>query len=261
MTRTIFKKTVFISLAFAALISLSFDICGASGYSWYTKREKNNLQPRLDKGLSVIESYNVSWLDKEHGDECDEKVLYLTFDFGYENGNTERILNTLREKDVNASFFVLAHPISKEPELVKRMFAEGHAVCNHTMSHKNMAQCTDKNSFFAELSGLEELCKLKTGYDLDRFYRPPEGSFSEENLKFASEMGYKTVFWSFAYADWDNDDQPNADDAIKLILDNTHNGAVILLHPTSKTNADILGRLIDIWRENGYEFRTVKELP
>ena len=187
--------------------------------------------------------------------------MYLTFDFGYENGNTKRILDTLRDKNVKASFFVLAHPINKETELVKRMFNEGHAVCNHTMTHKNMAHIKDKAEFARELTGLEELCKLKTGYDLDRYYRPPEGSFSEENLKFASEMGYKTVFWSFAYADWDNDDQPSADNAISLIRENTHNGAVILLHPTSKTNADILGELIDIWRENGYEFRTVKDLP
>ena len=241
-------------------MTMTFNCFASTALSWYTKREKDNKQPKLDSGLDVINSYNASWIDTRYGDSTEEKVLYLTFDFGYENGNTERILNTLREKNVKASFFVLAHPINKETELVKRMFCEGHAVCNHTMSHKNMANCIDKAEFFNELSGLEELCKLKTGYDLDRFYRPPEGSFSVENLKFASEMGYKTVFWSFAYADWDNDNQPNAEDAIILIRENTHNGAIILLHPTSKTNADILGKLIDGWREIGYEFRTVKEL-
>ncbi len=260
MFKKIVKKTVFACVAVSVILSLGFYCYADSTFSWYTKREKDNRQPRLDKGLSVINSYNASWLDTRYGDNSEEKVLYLTFDFGYENGNTERILNTLREKNVKASFFVLAHPINKETELIKRMFNEGHAVCNHTMSHKNMAQCSDKAEFFRELSGLEELCKLKTGYDLDRFYRPPEGSFSENNLKYASEMGYKTVFWSFAYADWDNDNQPSADDAIKLICENTHNGAIILLHPTSKTNADIIDELIDIWRENGYEFRTVKEL-
>ncbi len=260
MLKKYVKKTVFAFVSTLAVLSLVSDCYAASSYSWYTKREKDNKQPRLDKELSVIDSYNAFWLDTRYGDGSDEKVLYLTFDFGYENGNTERILNTLRDKNVSASFFVLAHPINKETELIKRMFIEGHAVCNHTMSHKNMANCSDKAEFFNELSGLEELCKLKTGYDLDRFYRPPEGCFSEDNLKFASEMGYKTVFWSFAYADWDNDDQPNPEDAVKLILENTHNGAIILLHPTSKTNADILGELIDIWREKGYEFRTVKDL-
>ena len=260
MLGKILKRTVLILLSLNLLFTLPLSCFAESAYSWYTKREKNNLRPRLDKGLSVIESYNAAWIDTRCTDNGESKVLYLTFDFGYENGNTKRILNTLKEKDVDASFFVLSHPINKETELIKRMFGEGHAVCNHTMSHKNMAHCTDKAEFYRELSGLEELCKLKTGYDLDRFYRPPEGSFSEENLRFATEMGYKTVFWSFAYADWDNDDQPNPEDAFKLIIENTHNGAVILLHPTSKTNADILGRLIDTWREMGYEFKTVREL-
>lgn len=254
------KKMMLALMSVISIMTFAFNCYADNSLSWYTKRERDNLRPRLDKGLSIIESYNVYWIDPRYGDDCNEKVLYLTFDFGYENGNTERILNTLREKDVEASFFVLAHPINKETKLIKRMFEEGHAVCNHTMSHKNMAHCSDKSEFCRELTGLEELCKLKTGYDLDRYYRPPEGSFSESNLKFADEMGYKTVFWSFAYADWDNNNQPSAEDAIKLITDNTHNGAIILLHPTSKTNADILGRLIDIWREMGYEFRTVKEL-
>ena len=253
-------------IAFAAMLifisaaMLPFECHADSVYSWYTKRAKENKQPRLDSGLKIIEKYNVSWIDGEHGDDCEEKVLYLTFDFGYENGNTERILNTLREKGVPASFFVLAHPIKQETELIKRMFCEGHAVCNHTQSHKNMSACTDKTEFFNELSGLEALCKSNTGYDLDRFYRPPEGSFSELNLKHATEMGYKTVFWSFAYADWDNDRQPDPESAYKIIMSNTHNGAIILLHPTSKTNADILGRLIDSWRDMGYDFRTVKDL-
>ena len=124
-----------------------------------------------------------------------------------------------------------------------------------------MSKCCDKVEFTWELSGLEELCKLKTGYDMDKFYRPPEGKFTEENLRFATELGYKTVFWSFAYADWDNNAQPDPQKAKKLILENTHNGAVILLHPTSATNAEILGELIDEWRGMGYDFRTVKSLP
>ena len=259
-------KSKFYKILTAFIVSLtiiisSADLCYAEGaYSWYTKRAADNRQPVLDKRLSVIEKYNTAWIDSRYGDENGEKVLYLTFDFGYENGNTERILNTLRDKNVHASFFVLSHPITHETGLIKRMFEEGHAVCNHTCSHKNMANCTDKTEFYSELSGLEELCKSKTGYDLDRYYRPPEGSFSELNLKHATEMGYKTVFWSFAYADWDNDNQPPRDAAMKKILDNTHNGAIILLHPNSDTNADILGDLIDCWRENGYEFKTVREL-
>ncbi|MBR6741910.1 MAG: polysaccharide deacetylase family protein [Clostridia bacterium] len=248
-------------LAIFLLISFPLQIYAAEGLSWYTKRAPDNKQPRLDGKLSVIKKYNAAWIDEAHGDSNDEKVLYLTFDFGYENGNTERILNTLKEKGVAASFFVLAHPISANTDLILRMFNEGHAVCNHTAHHKNMANCRDKAEFFAELTELEEICKITTGFDIDKYYRPPEGSFSEENLKYATEMGYKTVFWSFAYADWDNDNQMPRDKAIKKVLDNTHNGAVILLHPTSETNADILGELIDRWRADGYEFATVKELP
>jgi len=248
-------------LAIFLLISFPVQIYAAEGLSWYTKRAADNKQPRLDGKLSVIKKYNAAWIDEAHGDSNDEKVLYLTFDFGYENGNTERILNTLKEKGVVASFFVLAHPISANTDLILRMFNEGHAVCNHTAHHKNMANCKDKAEFFAELTELEEICKITTGFDIDKYYRPPEGSFSEENLKYATEMGYKTVFWSFAYADWDNDNQMPRDKAIKKVLDNTHNGAVILLHPTSETNADILGELIDRWRADGYEFATVKELP
>lgn len=251
--------TAFLSILM--LTSLPAQVYATEGLSWYTKRAADNKQPRLDGNLSVIKKYNAAWIDESHGDGAEEKVLYLTFDFGYENGNTERILNTLKEKGVSASFFVLAHPITANTDLILRMFNEGHAVCNHTAHHKNMARCRDKAEFFAELTELEEICKAKTGYDIDKYYRPPEGSFTEENLKYATEMGYKTVFWSFAYADWDNDDQMPRDKAIKKVLDNTHNGAVILLHPTSETNADILGELIDRWRADGYEFATVKDLP
>ena len=172
----------------------------------------------MDARLSVIERYNAAWIDTAHGDDSEEKVLYLTFDFGYENGNTERIVNTLRDKGVKASFFLLSAPIEKNTELVCRLFAEGHAVCNHTQHHRDMSKCCDKVEFTRELSGREELCKLKTGYDMDKFYRPPEGKFTEENLRFATELGYKTVFWSFAYADWDNNAQPDPQKAKKLNL-------------------------------------------
>ena len=255
------KKSILTCFIFLLSAVLVLDCSAYDGVSWYTVRSKNRSQPRLDARLSVIERYNAAWIDTAHGDDYEEKVLYLTFDFGYENGNTERIVNTLRDKGVKASFFLLSAPIEKNTELVCRLFAEGHAVCNHTQHHRDMSKCCDKVEFTWELSGLEELCKLKTGYDMDKFYRPPEGKFTEENLRFATELGYKTVFWSFAYADWDNNAQPDPQKAKKLILENTHNGAVILLHPTSATNAEILGELIDEWRGMGYDFRTVKSLP
>ena len=186
--------------------------------------------------------------------------MYLTFDAGYENGNIERILDVLKEKNVKGAFFVLSHLIEANTDLVKRMADEGHLVCNHTMSHKNMAAVTDRSVFEKELGGLEKLYAEKIGGEMAKFYRPPEGRLSEENLKLLDEMGYTTVLWSFAYADWDNNKQMPAEKAIQKVLDGTHNGEIILLHPTSKTNADILGRLIDAWREEGYRFGTLDEL-
>ena len=140
------------------------------------------------------------------------------------------------------------------------MQSEGHLVCNHTAHHKDMSKISDIEEFSRELSTMELSYKELTGSELARFYRPPEGKFSEANLKFASDLGYKTVFWSFAYADWDNQQQPSKEYAIKKILDNVHNGAVILLHPTSATNAEILETIIDEMRKNGYEFGTLENL-
>jgi len=245
---------MFVALAFAAN-------AGSAVYNWYTKRTGSSQPPTIPSDLRVVEKYNVSWVDDSIAQDCGNKVLYLTFDFGYENGNTEKILDILDSKNVKASFFVLAHPIKENTALVQRMFENGHAVCNHTQSHTNMSKVLSKEEFYKELVGLEELCKTKTGYDLKKFYRPPEGAFSEDNLRFATEMGYKTVFWSLAYADWDNNKQPNDQKAKELLLNNTHNGAVILLHPTSSTNVAILGDLIDAWRSDGYEFKTVEALP
>ena len=123
-----------------------------------------------------------------------------------------------------------------------------------------MSSVSDKEAFAAELSGLEQVCREYTGLEVAHFYRPPEGRFSEQNLKAASELGYKTIFWSFAYADWDNNKQPSPDHAKKLILDNIHNGAILLLHPTSATNAQILPEVIDTLRQQGYRFGTLEEM-
>ena len=232
----------------------------AAEVSWYFKKNSEHKQPPLDSNLAFIEKYHCYYLDRAHGDDCTEKVLYLTFDAGYENGNIERILDVLKEKNVKGAFFVLSHLIEANTDLVKRMADEGHLVCNHTMSHKNMAAVTDRSVFEKELGGLEKLYAEKIGGEMAKFYRPPEGRLSEENLKLLDEMGYTTVLWSFAYADWDNNKQMPAEKAIQKVLDGTHNGEIILLHPTSKTNADILGRLIDAWREEGYRFGTLDEL-
>ena len=209
--------------------------------------------------MRFIEDYDGYYVDKKHGDECSERVIYLTFDAGYENGNIGRILDTLKEKGVPAAFFILANLVKTNTELVKRMVDEGHIVCNHTASHRDMTKLSD-DEFAAELARMEKLYSDLTGHEIAKYYRPPEGKFSEANLKKAKELGYKTIFWSFAYADWDNNKQPDPERAIKLIIDNAHNGEIMLLHPTSKTNADILGRVIDELRAQGYSFGSLDQL-
>lgn len=230
-------------------------------YNWYVQRKKDHSQPSADPNMKFIENMGGYYVDKNHSDPADtDRVLYLTFDAGYENGNVARILDTLREKDVKGAFFILGNMTERFPDLVMRMKNEGHTVCNHTYTHNDMSAVADEAEFAAELARMSDAYKNLTGEDMPKYYRPPQGRFCERNLKYAESLGYKTVFWSFAYADWDNNKQPSHESAMKKILDNTHNGAVILLHPTSKTNADILGALIDKWREDGYRFGTLDEL-
>ena len=190
----------------------------------------------------------------------DEPVLYLTFDAGYENGCTGKILDTLKKHDVKAAFFLVGNYLQKNADLVRRMVDEGHIVGNHTMHHPDMSAITDKEAFQKELSGLEELFREITGKELPKYYRPPQGIYSEENLKLAKELGYKTVFWSLAYKDWDNNKQPTAEYTLGKLLPRSHNGAVILLHSTSQTNAEVLDQLLTQWKAKGYRFETIDKL-
>ena len=228
-------------------------------YNWYCVHRKDHKQPVADSNLSFIEKYNGYYIDKAHGDnECD-KVIYLTFDAGYENGNVERILDVLKKENVPAAFFVLGNLVCKNSNLVKRMFEEGHLVCNHTRNHKNLSSAT-KSEIADNLSSLERIYTEETGKTMSKYFRFPEGEYSLCALQYLNELGYKSIFWSFAYDDWDNNRQPSKEAAIKKILENTHNGAVILLHPTSKTNAEILPTLISEWRKMGYTFGTLDDL-
>jgi len=231
--------------------------CASRGMSWYCPKPTEGVR-RLDSGMAFVENYPLVWRD-ETADE-QNRVLYLTFDAGYENGNVEKILNILKEKSVPGAFFVLEHFISANPGLVERMAAEGHLVCNHTASHRDMSAVTDREEFAAELSRLEQVCRESTGVEMARFYRPPEGKFSEANLAHAGELGYCTVLWSMAYADWDNDRQPSPEAAKEKLLAGTMNGDILLLHPTSATNAAILGDLIDAWTARGYRFGSLADL-
>lgn len=232
----------------------------AEGTGWYCVRNSEHRQPELGTDLRWVEEYDGYYLDRRHGDACEDKVLYLTFDAGYENGNVAKILDTLREQEVCGAFFVLGNLITREPALIRRMVEEGHTVCNHTYHHPDMTKMQSKDAFAAELTALEEEYFALTGEPMAKYYRPPEGRFNQENLAWAKEMGYKTVFWSFAYADWDNAKQPDPDAAVEKILANVHNGGVILLHPTSSTNAAILGQVIATLKQEGWRFGNLDEL-
>lgn len=240
----------------AATIKVGAVNCASN---WYCVHRSDHKQPTADESVAYIEKYNGFYIDKKHGDNCDDKVIYLTFDAGYENGNISKILDVMKEENVTGAFFILGNLIEKNSDLVIRMFDEGHLVCNHTYSHRPMV-CREKADIEKELSRLEELCLEKTGRSLSKYFRPPEGKFDETGMQYVCDLGYKTVFWSFAYADWDNNSQMSAEKAKKKVLDNVHNGEVMLLHPTSSTNAEILADVIKELKSQGYRFGTLDEL-
>jgi peptidoglycan-N-acetylmuramic acid deacetylase len=245
-------------------LTLTLPLSGAdptgTSHSWYCVRNKEHKQPTLDASQKIIEEYDGYYVDKKHSDSEGDKVVYLTFDAGYENGNVEKILDVMKNEKVTGAFFILENLVLRNTELVKRMAEEGHTVCNHTANHKDMTKMRNVDEFSLELSSLEAIYKEKTGYDMAKYYRPPEGKYDRKSLEYAKSLGYKTIFWSLAYADWDNNAQPSHSAAMKILLDNIHNGAVILLHPTSKTNAEILPELISTLRSQGYRFGTLDEL-
>ena len=249
------KKIVFVSIVLILSILSPIFI---SAENWSVIRQKDHKQPNIDSRLGFISNYNSYYIDKKVTE--DDKVIYLTFDAGYENGNIEKILDIMKCHNVQGAFFVLDNLIIKNTELVKRMNKEGHLVCNHTAKHRDMTKITTIEEFSSELNKLNDIYKEYVGEEMPKYYRPPEGKFNEQNLDFANQLGYKTIFWSFAYADWDNNKQPNEEWAINKIIENTHNGMVILLHPTSATNANILDRLLTAWKNDGYRFGTLDEL-
>lgn len=223
--------------------------------SWGLSFRQEGAAPIGNAGMDQLRKYDAAYL----GDTT-QKTLYLTFDAGYENGCTEKILDTLKAHNVQAAFFLVGNYIERNADLVRRMVNEGHIVGNHTMHHYDMSKISDRENFAKELGDLESLYRETTGQELPKFYRPPQGIYSEENLRMAKELGYKTVFWSLAYVDWKNDDQPDPTASIEKLLRRTHNGAVILLHSTSQTNARILDTLLTRWEESGYTFAPIGEL-
>ena len=190
----------------------------------------------------------------------DDKVIYLTYDCGYENGNTAPILDALKKHNAPATFFVVGHFLETAPDLVKRMVEEGHTVGNHTYHHPDMSSISNLASFQKEVDDTAALYQEITGQEMTKYYRPPQGKYSTENLKMAKELGYHTFFWSLAYVDWNVDSQPTKEQAFDKLLPRIHPGAIVLLHSTSKTNGEIMDELLTKWEEMGYRFAPLSEL-
>ena len=212
-------------------------------------------QPTGNVTADELKKYNAWYV----GDKS-KNVIYLTFDCGYENGNTEPILDALKKHNAKATFFVVGHFLESAPDIVKRMEAEGHAVGNHTYHHPDMSSISDMTSFQKEMDDVASLYQTVTGKEMIKYYRPPQGKYSTKNLEMAKELGYHTFFWSLAYVDWYEDDQPTKEEAFDKLLRRIHPGAIVLLHSTSKTNAEILDELLTKWEEMGYTFGPLSEL-
>ena len=231
----------------------SYQHLSTKSYGWGFKKEKNS-EPQISTDIQeMFSKYNAYYMDTKR-----ERTLYLTFDEGYENGYTGKILDVLKKTQTPAAFFVTGPYLKKETELIKRMIDEGHIVANHTVNHPNLAKCTllKAEQEIVELSSLfEELYGQKMHY-----MRPPEGEYSEQLLALASDLGYKTIFWSFAYRDWDIKNQKGADYAYNSTVPYLHNGAILLLHAVSSDNADALERIINYAKEQGYTFKSLDEL-
>lgn len=227
---------------------------GADG-NWGLSFQEDGKPPVANATFEELAKFNACYAQ-----DTQEKVLYLTFDCGFENGNTPLILDALKKHNAKAAFFVVGNFIETSPDLVKRMVEEGHIVGNHSYHHPDMSQM-GKEEFSAELGELETLYEQTVGTPMAKYFRPPQGKYSENMLQIAKEAGYKTCFWSLAYVDWNQDSQPTHEEAFDKLLSRVHPGAIVLLHNTSKTNGEILDELLTKWEEMGYTFKSLDELP
>lgn len=242
-----------IQLNFHETILTNANLKEGKTIGWGIKRANNNMQPDVgENNRKILEENNGICLGKDT-----EKIIYLTFDEGYEAGYTEKILNTLKENNVKATFFITSHYLNTTSDLVERMINEGHIVGNHTVNHKSMPSISNEE-IEKEIMKLHQAVMGKFNYEM-KFMRPPKGEFNERTLKKTSELGYKTVMWSFAYFDWDEKKQPSLEESRKMIINNLHCGEIMLLHPNSKTNSEVLDCIIKEAKEQGYEFKLLDE--
>lgn len=223
--------------------------------NWGLSFPEEGQRPTGNASIEELSACNAHYVSN-----TDEKIIFLTFDAGYENGNTPAILEALKKHHAPATFFVVGNFLSSNPELVKQMLTEGHTVGNHTWSHPNMSKISTREAFSKELSQVEDLYREITGQEMAPYYRPPQGIYSQSNLQMAKDLGYETFFWSLAYVDWYQDNQPTKEQAFDKLLKRIHPGAIVLLHSTSSTNAQILDELLTRWEEMGYTFKPLSEV-
>ena len=223
--------------------------------NWGLSFQEEGKVPVGNASFDELQQYHAYYAQK-----TDKKVIYLTFDCGYENGNTPAILDALKKHQVKATFFVVGTYIDSEPELIRQIIKEGHTVGNHTWHHPDMSHISSIEDFQKELEYVETAYKNVTGKNMTKYYRPPQGKYSEANLQMAKELGYKSFFWSLAYVDWYQDNQPSKEEAFSKLLGRIHPGAIVLLHSTSSTNAEILDELLTRWEEMGYHVQPLENI-
>lgn len=234
--------------------NISYSELDSRGMGWGFVRKKGEAPEIPETQTAVLEKYNGRYIGKNEK----SKVLYLTFDEGYENGFTVKILDVLKKTETPAAFFVTGPYLEKQGELITRMIDEGHIVGNHTVHHLNLPQ-QSVETVQKEITELNEECEKLYGYKME-YMRPPEGEFSEKTLAITHELGMKTIMWSFAYKDWDVNTQKGADYAYESVMPYLHDGAVILLHAVSSDNAAALERIINDARAEGYTFKPLTAL-
>lgn len=220
---------------------------------WGIKRNDNHEQPDVGNvNRKILDKYQGLYMGNK-----EQKLVYLTFDLGYEAGYTPKILEVLKQNEVKATFFITAHYVNTQPDLVKQMIDEGHIIGNHTVNHKSMPSCS-LETIKKEVMDLHSAIYDKFGYEM-KFIRPPKGEYSERTVAYTNTLGYTSVMWSFGYDDWDEKKQGRKEYGKKKILDNVHNGEIMLLHATSKDNANILDDVIKEIKNMGYEFRNIDQ--
>lgn len=246
------KSFLSIIIMFTMFFTTSYLSLNAYGFG-FTKNN-NHQVPEIGKYKSILENTNSYYVG-----DTDKKEIYLTFDAGYDNGELPKILDILNEKNIKASFFLTGDFVKRFPELTIRMTHEGHTICNHTYNHKNITKLS-KEELQVELTKLEESYFNLTGHRMVKYFRPPEGEFDEISLKNINSLGYKTVFWSSAYCDWNESGQKSVDYTIDVYMNNLHNGAILLMHSVSSSNREALPTIIDEVLSLGYTFKTVTSL-